>query len=663
MKLVIVESPTKAKTIAQFLGKDYQVEPSFGHIRDLPKNKLGVDLTNNFEPEYVILPKAKEILKKLNYLANKAEAVILATDEDREGEAIAWHLIESLGLAGAKPVERIVFHEITRSAIEQALKTPRGINFNLVNAQQARRVLDRLVGYELSPFLWRKIKYGLSAGRVQSAALRLVVEREKEIQSFKPVQYFVIKVQVSQEKSQDEFEVVLFKIGEKNIPEPGILSAEQSKAVVSELKKAEYSVFELTKRLIQRSPAPPFTTSTLQQEAWQKLRYSSKQTMLIAQQLYEQGLITYMRTDSVNLSQQSIEAARKLIQEQFGKEYLPTKPNLYRAKSKLAQEAHEAIRPTDPFLLPENLKQDYDAKQQKLYQLIWNRFIACQMEKARLSQQTVIVLAKTAKQNYFLKTSGQQVVFDGFLKITNSNLKETILPELEKEERLEFKKVFSEEKLTQPPPRYNDASLVKMLEQLGIGRPSTYASIINTLLLRGYLQRTESRSLQATNLGILVTELLINHFQEIVDYQFTARVEDDLDEVANKGKDWRKLVRDFYQPFHENLLKKEQEVSRREATERPSDQRCDKCGAPMVIKYGKYGEFLGCSRYPDCSNIKKLPRQEQLLELPCPKCGETAGGRVVVRRTKTKKRVFYGCSRWPDCNFMSWKKPELERED
>ncbi|MEW5805719.1 MAG: type I DNA topoisomerase [Patescibacteria group bacterium] len=685
MDLVIVESPTKSKTISKFLGKDYQVESSYGHVRDLPKSKLGVDLANNFEPEYVISPKAKQNLKKLNQLAKKADSIILATDEDREGEAIAWHLAEALGLGisnssarsgsafgGQFPIskqklksqfpkiQRIVFHEITRPAIEQALENPREINLDLVNAQQARRVLDRLVGYELSPFLWKKIKYGLSAGRVQSAALRLLVEKEKEIQEFKPVQYFPIRALVSKLKSKDDFEAFLFKINEKNIPNPGILSAEQAKTIVSELEKAEFSVFDLIKKQTSRSPSPPFTTSTLQQDAWQKLRYSSKQTMMIAQQLYEQGLITYMRTDSVNLSQQSINAARKLIQDQFGKNYLPEKPNFYKAKSKLAQEAHEAIRPTNPFLLPEELKQSHDSKQAKLYQLIWSRFIACQMGKAKIAQQTVIVLARYQDQSYFLKTTGQQIIFDGFLKVANSSAKEVFLPELKKEEVLELKKILSEEKFTQPPARYNDASLVKMLEQLGIGRPSTYSSIISTLLLRNYVQRTETRSLQATSLGILVTELLVNHFQEVVDYKFTARIEDDLDEIANKGSDWRKLVKNFYGSFHENLLKKEKEVSRQEATERPSDEVCDKCGAPMVVKYGRYGEFLGCSRYPDCSNIKKLPKQNQELDILCPECGKEHGGKVVIRRTKAKKRVFYGCSRWPECNFMSWKKPVNE---
>jgi len=650
-KLIIVESPTKAKTISSFL-KGFDILPSYGHIRDLPKNKLGIDL-DNFKVEYVIIPKAKENLKKIEKQARKSTEIILATDEDREGEAIAWHLLQALNLDENK-TKRIVFHEITKPAIEEALKNPRKIKIELINAQQARRVLDRLVGYKLSPFLWRKIKYGLSAGRVQSAALRLICEKEKEIEDFISQEYWTISAIL--EKNNQTFEAQLFKINDKTLDKLEIKNEKEAKEISQKIKQADFSVFDLKQKTIFNSPLPPFTTSTLQQESWQKLRFSSKQTMMLAQQLYEQGLITYMRTDSVNISKQALIMVRKFIEQEFGKDYLPSTYNIYKTKSKLSQEAHEAIRPTDINKTSLKLKDKLTGQQLKLYELIWKRFVACQMSKATLKQTTVIVKAQN-KDDYFLKATGEIIVFDGFLKIFPKK-QETILPSLEKDDKLKLLEIKTLQHFTQPPARYNDASLVKKLEELGIGRPSTYASIISTLLLRNYIERNSSRAFTPTMLGKLVNDLLVKHFKDIVDYEFTATIENDLDRIAQGEKNWQEVVKNFYEPFNKNLEQKEKEVSRREATEKESEEICEKCGSKMVIKYGKYGPFLACSNYPNCSNIKKIPKQSTELEIPCPKCGKTEGGKIVVRKTKTKKRTFYGCSRWPKCDFMSWKLPD-----
>jgi len=649
-KLIIVESPTKAKTISSFL-KGFDILPSYGHIRDLPKNKLGIDL-DSFKVEYVIIPKAKENLKKIEKQARKSTEIILATDEDREGEAIAWHLLQALNLDEDK-TKRIVFHEITKPAIEEALKNPRKIKIELINAQQARRVLDRLVGYKLSPFLWRKIKYGLSAGRVQSAALRLICEKEKEIEDFISQEYWTISAIL--EKNNQTFEAQLFKINDKTLDKLEIKNEKEAKEISQKIKQADFSVFDLKQKTIFNSPLPPFTTSTLQQESWQKLRFSSKQTMMLAQQLYEQGLITYMRTDSVNISKQALIMVRKFIEQEFGKDYLPSTYNIYKTKSKLSQEAHEAIRPTDINKTSLKLKDKLTGQQLKLYELIWKRFVACQMSKATLKQTTIIVKAQN-KDNYFLKATGEIVVFDGFLRIFPKK-QETILPSLEKNDKLKLLEIKNQQHFTQPPARYNDASLVKKLEELGIGRPSTYASIISTLLLRNYIERNSSKAFEPTMLGKLVNDLLVKHFKDIVDYEFTATIENDLDKIAQGVKNWQEVVKNFYKPFEKNLEQKEKEVSRREATEKESEEICEKCGSKMVVKYGKYGPFLACSNYPNCSNIKKIPKQNTELDIPCPKCGKTEGGRIVIRKTKTKKRTFYGCSRWPKCDFMSWKLP------
>jgi len=679
MKLVIVESPTKAKTIARFLSSDFVVRSSYGHVRDLPKSKLGVDVKNNFEPTYVIPAKAKKVISELADEVKNANAVILATDEDREGEAIAWHLAQALGLNARElpitppalapgerrrsgnyqlpKVERIVFHEITQRAIEDALKNPRGIDMNLVDAQQARRILDRLVGYELSPFLWRKIRYGLSAGRVQSAALRLIVEREREIEKFKPQNYWTIDVKLearkTKHKSAGEFEARLIKIDGENIPEPGITDKTEAEKISEELKRSKFKVAKVTKRETLRRPLPPFTTSTLQQTAWQWLRISARQTMMLAQQLYENGFITYMRTDSTNLSRESVDEMRRFLISQLGERYALPSPRFFATKSKLAQEAHEAIRPTDPNRTPESLKKDLNPRQYKLYDLIWKRSVATQMPEAVLSQTSVEIAAENTIASYSLRANGQSIVFDGFLRIWPGRVEEKLLPELaEENDALSLKEVIPSQHSTEPPPRYTDASLVKALEEYGIGRPSTYAPTIGTLETRGYVERDEKRSLKPATAGILVTELLEKHFPDVVDYGFTATIENELDEIAEGKRRWVPVVKEFYGPFHKNLEAKEKEVTRKEATERPSDEVCDKCGRPMVTKYGRYGPFLACSGYPECKNIKKIPKQT--LGIKCPKCKE---GDIVMRRTKTKKRVFYGCSRWPECDFASWKKP------
>ena len=679
--LIIVESPTKAKTIGGFLGKQYEVMSSFGHVRDLPTKKFdkttrfGIDIEHDFQPQYVVPAKAKENVAKLQKAAGQAARVILATDEDREGEAIAWHLAYLLNpresvkrktrkvAADKAPVQfsRIAFHEITRQAVEQALEHPRDIDKNMVDAQQARRVLDRLSGYELSQFLWHKIKYGLSAGRVQSVALRLLCEREAQVQEFRQTEYFGITAMLApagMKAKKHGFAARLIAVNDEPIKEPGILKKETADTIVENLKQSNFSVQDASKRIVTRSAPAPFTTSTLQQASWQKLHFSAKQTMLVAQQLYEQGLITYMRTDSVNLSKQSVLDARSYINKTFGKTYVPDRFNVYKAKSKLAQEAHEAIRPTDALKTPDAIKQ-LDARQSKLYTLIWSRFIASQMEKAKLAQQSITVHARSdaARAVYAFRANGQTVTFGGFLAVWDSVQKEDALPEVSRGDAIDPSDIEATRHFTLPPARYNDASLVKTMEELGIGRPSTYASILNTIITRGYVERTSVRSLQPTGLGIIVNDLLVKHFPSILDYRFTAQNEDELDQIASGERIWHEVVRAFYTPFHELVEQKEKEVTRREASERPSDEMCDKCGSPMVVKWGRYGRFLACSNYPACSNIKKMKTEQQDLGL-CPTCGTSEGGRIVMRKTKSRGRPFYGCSRWPACAFASWKKPE-----
>ncbi len=651
MKLVIVESPTKAKTITKFLGKDYQIESSFGHVRDLPKSKIGIDIENHFEPHYIVPVKSKKTVTALKKLSAKSDGVILATDEDREGEAIAWHLSQVLGLD--EKAERIVFHEITEEALHEALKKPRTIDMNLVDAQQARRILDRLVGYELSPFLWKKIFRGLSAGRVQSVALRLIVEREEEIRKFKPEAYWTLDA-ILRDGTNGEFKTFLYKIDGKAIEKPGIKGKEEIDKMVADLKNAEFKVASVQNKEYRRNPLPPFTTSTMQQEANRRLRFSARQTMMFAQRLYENGLITYMRTDSVNLSSESLVLGRKFIKEEFGEKYLIESPRKFQNKSKLAQEAHEAIRPTNPLVQSPSITVE-DEKERKLYDLIWRRFMASQMPQAVFDTVSVEISAGA----HLFKSNGISLQFDGFLKVWPQEFEEKSLPDLSEGAALDLVKLEPLEHFTEPPARYNEASLIKTLEAYGIGRPSTYAPIISVIQTRNYVEKNKDRRFQPTETGELVNKVLVENFPEIVDIQFTAKMEEQLDAVAEGKENWRELLGDFYKPFSKELKEKYESVQKEEAlAPQVTDEKCDKCGRPMVIKMGRFGKFLACSGFPECKNTKSIVKPSEKFG-PCPKCGE---GEIRLKKTK-KGRIFYGCSRYPDCDWSSWKKPGTATEE
>jgi len=662
MQLVIVESPTKGATIKRFLSPEYRVLASYGHIRDLPENKFGIDVKNDFKPKYVAIPKAKKTIQLLKNEVGKASLVLISTDPDREGEAIAYHLSFLLKLNGQKPYQRIVFHEITKSAIEEALKNPRKIDMNLVDAQQTRRVLDRIVGYKLSPFLWKKVARGLSAGRVQSVAVRLVCEREREIQNFVPQEYWeiaaLLQSQIHTDKKQintdnKSFWAKLVKKNDKVIPKLGIKTKEEADKIVKDLKDAEYRVEKIEKKEIKRNPLPPFTTSMLQQEAWRRFKWPAKFTMRIAQQLYETGKITYHRTDSLNLSDLSLFAAKKFIINEYGKNYWAGFLRKYKAKGRV-QEAHEAIRPTYPDRTPEILKSKLENNQFKLYDLIWRRFIACQMSQAIFDSTVVDISA----ENYTFRTTGQVLKFDGFLKIYPMKFEENELPSLEKEEILELVKLNPSQHFTQPPPRYNEATLIKILEQNGIGRPSTYAPIISVIQERNYIEKDEQKRFRPTEIGTVVNNLLVKHFPKIVDIKFTAEMEENLDEIAQGKRKWIKVVKEFYTPFEENLKKKYQEVSKKDITEIPTEKICPKCGAPLLIRLGKFGRFYACSRFPKCKYTESL--KENTLGIKCPKClsadRQDKEGEIVEKRTK-KGKIFYGCSNWPKCDFALWDKP------
>ncbi|HUT96407.1 MAG TPA: type I DNA topoisomerase [Candidatus Paceibacterota bacterium] len=704
MNLIIVESPTKAKTIKQFLGKGFAVESSFGHMRDLPQKELAIDVENNFEPEYVIIPKAKKVVATLKEKAKKSQEVILATDEDREGEAIAWHLSEALKLKNPK---RIVFHEITKIAIEEALKKPRSIDMNLVDAQQARRILDRLVGYKLSPFLWKKVARGLSAGRVQSIVVRLIVEKEREIQDFKIEEYWEISGDFKTPRNEN-FSAKLQKINNKTIDKLGIKSRKEAETLLEILSPKDYYIADIVKKEITRNPLPPFTTSTLQQEANRRLGFSAKQTMMTAQQLYEMGFITYMRTDSLNLSQKFISEAANYIKINLGNNYLQTRN--FKTKSKGAQEAHEAVRPTEISRIPEQLKNASNKSHFRLYQLIWQRAISSQMSPAKLDATSIDINSKDDK--YTFKTNGQIIKFDGFLKFYPNSAKEEILPEIKKGENVNCIKLNPIQKFTQPPARYSDATLVKTLEEKGIGRPSTYAPTISTVIERGYAMRTENKRLKPTDIAFIVNDLLMEHFSNIVDYDFTAKMENDLDEIADGKQQWQKTLKTFYKPFNQNLEIKQKELNKKEITEEKTDKICEKCGKPMIIKIGRFGKFLACSNYPECKNTKKLDangeevikEKPQLLEEKCPECGANLvmrqgrygsfkgcskypackyikkeeqkdlnlvcpkckislptgrQGKIVIKRSR--KGIFYGCDQYPKCDFAFWGKPTDEK--
>jgi len=701
--LVIVESPTKAKTISKFLSKDFKVESSFGHVRDLPASKIGVDVENNFEPTYTIPTKAKKRVKELTELVKKADLVYFATDEDREGEAISWHLAQIFKTPASKS-KRITFHEITEEAIKEALDNPRTIDINMVDSQQARRILDRLVGYKLSPFLWKKVARGLSAGRVQSVVVRLVVEKEREIQDFKIEEHWEITGDFKTEK-QEDFTARLHKVSGKTLDKLAIKNEAEATKLQEKLEGNDYYISEIVKKETKRNSNPPFTTSTLQQEANRRLHFSAKQTMMVAQKLYEGieingdsvGLITYMRTDSTNLSKKFTAEAADYIKDNLGKDYLSSKE--FKTKSKGAQEAHEAIRPTAVVITPESIARSLNDQQFKLYQLIWQRAVASQMSPARLEATSVDINTKDDK--YIFRVSGQVIKFDGFLKIYPTATKDEILPQMDKNEKAELIAIKPIQKFTQPPARYSDASLVKVLEEKGIGRPSTYAPTIATVIERGYAERIDNRRLKPTEIAFVVNDLLVKHFADIVDYDFTAKMEDNFDDISEGKKKWQPVIKEFYEPFNQNLMAKEQELTKKEITEEKTDEKCDKCGSDMVIKVGRFGKFLACSNYPTCKNTKKIlsngqteeRAEPQKLDEKCPECGshlvlrtgrygefkgcsnypkckyikneaakdlnlkcpQCKDGNVVTKRSK--KGVFYGCDTYPKCDFATWYKP------
>jgi len=662
MNLIVVESPTKARTLSRFLGKDYLVEATMGHIKDLPKSELAVDIKNNFKPNYVIVEKKNESIGRIRKASEKAKSIFIATDPDREGEAIAQHVKDVL--EDLKPkinssrLKRIVFHEITKDAVEDAIKNPRGLDTNLVDAQIARRVLDRLVGYKLSPLLWKKVRRGLSAGRVQSVAVRLIVDREREIDAFKQVEYWEIFCQVKSQKSKvknEDFNVQLAKINSKKAE---IKNAKEAKEAVSDLEKSSYKVFDVRRREAVKSPYPPFTTSTMTQSGARLFGWSAKRTMSIAQSLYEEGLITYHRTDSVNLAETAVSKVRDYISKTFGENYLPDAPRFFKKTSKLVQEAHEAIRPTDvnsKFQIP-NSKFKGDAE--KLYDLIWKRFVACQMAACIFDETAIDVLAtpKLLATDYLLRASGQVMKFDGWRKVIPlSKEEEPELPLVEKEEILSLIKVLSEQKFTQPPPRYNEASLIKTLEKLGIGRPSTYAPIISVIQIRQYVEKDEGK-FRPTQVGVAVNDFLVGNFPEELEYSFTAKMENDLDNVAKGELDWKKMMKEFYTPFEKKLGSVEKNSKRVKIEAEKLGKKCPKCKkGELVIRIGRFGKFVSCSRFPDCDFTE---RYIEKLGIKCPKCGK---GDAIARNTKSGRK-FFGCSRYSDCKWASWRKPEVDKD-
>ncbi len=715
--LVIVESPAKAKTIEKFLGKGYKVLASYGHVRALPSKQGSVDIDNNFKPKYHILPDSAKHISMLKKEVKKCDELILATDLDREGEAIAWHLLEALGIdekAGKPVVKRVTFHEITKQAITEAMAHPRHIDRDFVDAQQARAVLDYLVGFNLSPFLWKKIRYGLSAGRVQSVALRLICEREDEIDAFKPREYWTIEALLAN-LEENQLTAKLHSHNDKTLTKFAIATEAQAKKILSELENVDFKVATLKKKERKRNPAPPFTTSTLQQEASRKLGFSARKTMTVAQKLYEgikvadgtHGLITYMRTDSVALSNVATSEAREVICKLYDESYALKKPRVFKNRSKNAQEAHEAVRPTAIVRTPAELKQFLTSDQFKLYELIWKRTVASQMTPAIFDATSVDI---AAGENYMFRATGQVIRFPGFMKLyiegTDNGAdenKEGLLPTLSEGEKLTRKELTPEQHFTQPPPRFTEASLVKTLEEYGIGRPSTYASIMNTLVTRKYV-RLEKRTFFPEDTGRVVTKLLTEHFSKYVDYDFTAELEEELDAISRGELQWTPLIKQFWDPFIALLQRKDKEVSKSDITtektdkicpecgkelviklgrsgrflacsgfpdcrhteplnsdgkeaEEPvvSDEKCEKCGEPMLIKTGRYGKFLACSGYPKCKNIQPLEKPKS-LGITCPECGE---GEMMEKKSRYGK-IFYSCNRYPKCKYALWNEPKEE---
>ncbi len=657
--LVIVESPAKAKTIKKYLGKGYEVVASMGHVRDLPQRGLNVDVKHNFKPKYDIIKGKEKTVKDLCDKAKKSKKIFLAADPDREGEAISWHLAHILGI-NPDESNRVTFNEITKHGIDNGMKSPRSIDMDLVNAQQARRILDRLVGYKLSPFLSKKIHKGLSAGRVQSAALRIIVDRENEIRKFTPEEYWTIEADLLAKGSRKHFTASFY--GDKN-GKIDVKNEEAAKKILSELEGEEYLVADLKRGRRKRSPSPPFSTSTLQQEASRKLGFQAKRTMKVAQELYEgidlpemgaTGLITYMRTDSLRISEDAIKEVTQYIEKTWGDKYLPKSPRRFKTKAS-AQDGHEAIRPTMPGLSPNDIKSSLSSDQYKLYKLIWERFTACQMSDCIHNTTQVTVAAG----EYIFKASGYTVAFDGFTVLYTEGSdeeqeKQKVLPDLEKGMPLKLKSITPSQHFTQPPPRYTEASLIKTLEKNGIGRPSTYAATISTITSREYVKR-EAKTLKPTELGEVVTKLMEERFPKIVNLKFTAQMENELDTIAEGKNDWVKILGDFYEGFKKMLEKAKEEMKdvKIELEENKTDLICELCGKPMVVKHGRYGKFIGCSGYPECKNIKKIVNK---TGTKCPKCG----GDVIVRKSK-RGRIFYGCNNYPDCNFMSWDEPLNEK--
>lgn len=662
-KLVIVESPAKARTVGRFLGKNFKVKASVGHVRDLLRSQLSVDVENEFAPKYRVPNEKRPVVKEIKNLVKSAEEIYLATDPDREGEAIAWHLMESAEMEPER-THRVVFHEITDPAVAEAFSHPREINMDLVDAQQARRILDRLVGYQISPLLWEKVRGRLSAGRVQSVALRLVVEREREIDAFVPEEYWSIEAEFQPEGSEDTF---IAKLARVDGEDPVLGNESEVQPVLADMETAGYTVTKIKRGQRRRNPLPPYTTSTLQQEASRSLGFSPKRSMALAQQLYEGmdledggtiGLITYMRTDSTNVSPLAQKEAREFVAKRYGEKFLPEEAKQYRTKSRLAQEAHEAIRPTSVMRQPEMMKKYLNRDQLRLYRLIWQRFVASQMEAALYDTISVEVTGVTRQHEYLLRASGSTLRFQGFLIVyeeakdedqASDEDEETAIPtDLSEGQAQKLLRLIPEQHFTQPPPRYSEASLVRTLEENGIGRPSTYAPILGTLQQRGYVTRDNKR-LVPTDTGYTVNDLLIDHFPDIVDIGFTARMEEDLDRVASGEEPWVEIVREFYGPFSSQLERARKEMPELKSDPEPIGRACPECGHDLVIRWGRYGKFISCSNFPDCRYTE--PWLEK-IGVKCP----LDGGEIVERKTR-RGRVFYGCSNYPECEFTSWKKP------
>lgn len=671
--LVIVESPAKAKTIQKYLGKGYEVVASMGHIRDLPKSKLGVDTDNGFAPHYINMKGKSAIIKDLKSRAKKCDKVYLATDPDREGEAISWHIAQLLNL-DMNDNNRVEFNEITKTGVSSGMSNPHKIDLDLVNAQQARRILDRLVGYKLSPFLWKKVKRGLSAGRVQTVAVSIVVDRENEIKKFVPKEYWSIDAKFTAPESKKVFGASLLSVDGKKIEVPArdvkssdkkmfISTKEDADSILKRLDGAEYIVTAVKKRITKKQPSPPFITSTMQQEASRKLGFNSKRTMKAAQELYEGvdvkgigavGLITYMRTDSLRISDEAKAAAAKYIETAYGKNYLPDKPRVYKTKSN-AQDAHEAIRPSLPELTPARVKAGLTSDQYKLYELIWSRFIASQMANALLDTVSVDIEANGC----IFRASGYSVKFDGFMALykessDEDNVEKKVLPPIAENDKLKLKSIEENQHFTQPPPRYTEASLIKAMEENGIGRPSTYAPTISTITTRQYVEH-EGKQLKPTSLGEIITDLMREHFKGIVDAKFTADMESSLDEIEKGSKDWIETLEKFYEGFSVDLQKAEEamEGKRVKVPNEETDEICELCGRNMVIKFGKYGKFIACPGFPECKNAKQLVTE---ADGECPRCGN----KMLLKKSK-KGRSFYGCNSYPECNFMTWNVPTNEK--